>query len=99
MSIRLLAGIVAVAAAAAHADSWAMKLHDAANTGRAAFSIPPSRQNSGLFDAVLWQKRSPQSPGNGNFGASSMVLLTVMTTVSGLESTKPSFTISWKVSA
>src|SRR5678815_3764097 len=72
-SLILVGAVVAAAASAASADSWPMRQADAAHTGRASYSIPASRQNAQFFDALLWQKRSPGSPGSGTFGASTMV--------------------------
>jgi len=71
--LTLSAALVAISAAAASADSWPMRQRDASHTGRAPYSIPASRQNSTFFDATLWQKRSPNSPGEGGLGASTMV--------------------------
>lgn len=73
MSIRPALVLLAAAASSAAGDSWPMRQADAAHTGRAAYSIPASRQNAQLFDALLWQKRAPGSPGSGNLGASTMV--------------------------
>ncbi len=53
--------------------NWPVKQHDMWHTGRAWYRIPPSRLNNTFFDNILWQKPSPQSPDNGNFGSTSMV--------------------------
>jgi hypothetical protein len=73
MKARVVLGVMVAAASAAEADSWPMRQRDPGHTGRASFSIPVSRQNAALFDALLWQKRSPGSPGSGAFGGSTMV--------------------------
>ncbi len=65
--------VLCIAAGQASADSWPMKHADAQKTGRAMYAVPASRQNSGLFDVMLWQKRTPGSPGNGALGSSSIV--------------------------
>ncbi|MBN2513602.1 MAG: PQQ-binding-like beta-propeller repeat protein [Sedimentisphaerales bacterium] len=54
------------------ADSWPMKQRDQYHTGRAAFAVPATRMNETFFDVFLWQTPTPGSPGEGNFGGSSM---------------------------
>ena len=73
MTFRAALCVLAAAAPSTLADTWPMKQRDPAHTGRAPFSIPAERQNSTLFDAVLWQKRAPGSPGSGSLGGSNMV--------------------------
>ena len=53
--------------------SWQMRQGDMGHTGRASFEIPPQCMNSGLFDVIAWQKRSPGSPGGGWLSCASMV--------------------------
>ncbi len=53
--------------------NWPMRQRDAANTGRADFSVPASRLNASFFSLIRWQKPSPDSPNDGNFSSSSMV--------------------------
>jgi outer membrane protein assembly factor BamB len=53
--------------------SWPTKHRDMYNTGRADYTVPAERMNSSFFDVFLWQKPSPDSPGDGGFSASSMV--------------------------
>ena len=60
-------------AASATPANWPMRQRDAANTGRADFSVPASRLDSNLFTAILWQKPTPGSPGDGSLGGSVMV--------------------------
>lgn len=54
------------------ADSWPMKQRDQYHTGRADFVVPASRMNDSFFDIILWQTPAPGSPGEGDFGGSSM---------------------------
>ena len=68
-------GAVAVAFALcshAGAATWPMKQRDVQHTGRAAFSVPPSRLNSDLFDIFLWQKPTPGSPNEGGLSSTQM---------------------------
>ncbi|MCH5374200.1 MAG: PQQ-binding-like beta-propeller repeat protein, partial [Planctomycetes bacterium] len=55
------------------ARSWQMKNRDAGNTNRADFSVPAERLNDTFFDVFLWQKRTPNSPNEGNVSSTSMV--------------------------
>ena len=43
-----------------------------AKTGRADFSIPASRLNSGLFDVFKWQTPTPGSPNEGGISSTQM---------------------------
>jgi hypothetical protein len=54
-------------------SAWPMKFRDIYNTGRADFSIPAERLNDSFFDIFAWQKRTPNSPGEGNLTSTSMV--------------------------
>ncbi len=54
------------------ATSWPMHQRDAANTGRADFSVPPNRMNSNFFKCIRWQQPAPESPNDGGIGASAM---------------------------
>ena len=53
-------------------DNWQMKQKDMYNTGRAYYTVPASRLNDTFFDDIIWQKPTPDSPGNGNVSATSM---------------------------
>ena len=57
----------------APAAQWPMKQRDVANTGRADYTVPASRLNATFFDSLRWQKRTPNSPDEGNLGSSTMV--------------------------
>lgn len=57
----------------AAAANWSQRHRDAANTGRADFTVPANRQGTNLFDAIRWQKRTPGSPNEGNLSSSAMV--------------------------
>src|SRR5262245_10981171 len=65
--------IVALRTPIVPAATWPMKHRDMNHTGRADYSVPAQRMNSTFFDVLAWQKRSPGSPSNGNFGSSAMV--------------------------
>ncbi len=56
----------------ADAATWPMKQCDIQHTGRAAFSVPPSRLNSDFFDIFLWQKPTPGSPNEGGVSSTQM---------------------------
>ena len=71
-SVALAALLSAIFAATAAADSWPQKQHDPAKTGRAAFTVPAERLNGTFFNVLRWQKRSPNSPNEGNFDSSGM---------------------------
>ncbi|MEW6249064.1 MAG: PQQ-binding-like beta-propeller repeat protein [Planctomycetota bacterium] len=58
--------------AVAPADTWPQKPGDAAKTGRAAFVVPASRMNNTFFNILRWQKRTPNSPNEGNLSSSGM---------------------------
>jgi len=64
----MIAGLVSTG----QADSWPMKQREQYHTGRADFVVPASRMNDAFFDIILWQTPAPGSPGEGNFGGSSM---------------------------
>ncbi len=68
-----LAAALASAPQHALADNWPMRQRDMQNTGRANFNVPASRLNATFFDSLRWQKRSPNSPGEGNISTSTMV--------------------------
>ncbi len=70
---RLSLLILATCAVPVLGASWPMKHRDMAHTGRADYVVPPERMNSTFFDTLLWQKRSPGSPGEGNLSSTSMV--------------------------
>ena len=53
-------------------DNWQMKQKDMHNTGRAFFTVPASKLNGTFFDDIIWQKPTPNSPGEGNLSATSM---------------------------
>ena len=59
--------------AAAPPASWPQRQRDTENTGRADFTVPSSRLNTNFFNAIRWQKPSPNSPDEGSFGSSAMV--------------------------
>ncbi len=65
--------LIALGAVLASADSWQMQHRDRERTGRSDFVVPASRMNDTFFDVIRWQKRTPNSPNEGNLGASSMV--------------------------
>ena len=66
-SLNFLCGSSALAA------SWPQRQRDSQNTGRADFTVPANRQGANFFAALRWQKRTPNSPNEGNLYASSMV--------------------------
>lgn len=68
-----LSTLMLVSQAARSQSSWPMRQRDAANTGRADFAIPASRQGPGLFAAISWQAPSPGSPNNGAFSSGQLV--------------------------
>lgn len=52
---------------------WQMHQRDMYHTGRADFTVPTARLNGSFFDLFNWQTPAPDSPLNGNLGATSMV--------------------------
>lgn len=60
--------LILLACGVARAESWPMFQHDMQHTGRAGFSVPASRLNTGFFDDLQWQTVLP-----GGVGASSPV--------------------------
>ena len=60
------------ALAATTPAAWPQRQRDTVNTGRADFTVPGSRLNTNFFNAIRWQKPSPNSPDEGNFGSSAM---------------------------
>ncbi|MEN6644616.1 MAG: PQQ-binding-like beta-propeller repeat protein [Armatimonadia bacterium] len=71
--ILLCGAVPAVAGPQASASSWPMRQRDMQNTGRADYSVPPSRLNRHFFDAVRWQSPVPGSPNEGNLSSTQMV--------------------------
>jgi len=58
---------------AATPAAWPQRQRDTENTGRADFTVPSSRLNTNFFNTARWQKPSPNSPDEGNFGSSALV--------------------------
>ena len=63
--LHLIATLLLAASLAAPtlADAWPNKHRDMHNTGRADFVVPPSRQDSSLFDILRWQTPTPNGGG------------------------------------
>lgn len=71
-AVLIYLGMVLGFVSIAQADTWQMKQRDQYHTGRADYTVPTTRMNNSFFDVFLWQKPSPDSPGDGSLGGSSM---------------------------
>ncbi len=55
------------------ASSWPMRQRDMHKTGRADYTVPPSRLNKHFFEQVVWQSPSPSVVADNNFSDSQPV--------------------------
>lgn len=73
LEVRAALCVVASLATAGLAETWPTRQRDNFNTGRAAYTIPTDRLNSGLFGVFAWQKPMPGGVDEGNTGGSSPI--------------------------